>query len=275
MHISGRKSVTAHTKAIAAANDYQMTRRNLLAASTVVISALSSRAVLAAGGCPGGGTGPPPVCCFLRGTHLQTPSGHVFVEALEIGDLVVTVSGAPKPIKWIGRVSVRRNSTGAWPKHAVPVKISPDAIKPGVPSVNVFVSPAHAVYIDNALIPVGNLINGTTIASDPDWGGEQLDYFHVELDGHNVVFAEGLPAETLLGGAGRMSFDNYLDYEALYPAQLLTAYPLYAPMLSLNGGRQELVSRLRSALSPWVDVRGPLDRVRDRLEVRAEEIEVF
>ena len=136
MRISGRKSVTAHTKAIASANDYQMTRRNLLAASTVVISALSSRAVQAGGG--GGCPGPGP-CCFLRGTHLQTPSGHVFVEALKIGDLVVTVSGAPKPIKWIGRVSVRRNSTGAWPKHAVPVKISPDAIKPGVPSVDVFV----------------------------------------------------------------------------------------------------------------------------------------
>ena len=42
-----------------------------------------------------------------------------------------------------------------------------------------------------------------------------------------------------------------------------------APILAYTGGRSEVASRLRSALSPWIDRRSKLDVIRDRLADRA------
>ena len=43
--------------------------------------------------------------CYLRGTHILTPTGEAFVEDLKIGEPVVTRFAGIQPIKWIGRQS--------------------------------------------------------------------------------------------------------------------------------------------------------------------------
>ena len=209
--------------------------------------------------------------CFLSGTRIRTAEGDVAIESLKIGDLVVTVSGAMKPIRWIGRMSFSRQCESSWSKEVAPIKISRSAIEDGVPHTDVFMSPSHALYFDGALIPCGHLVNGHSITREPMSSETRLDYFHIELATHDVIFAEGLPAETLQGAANRMHFDNYLEYEHLYPGQSLVPLAPCAPVLSLDGGRAELRSRLRSALAPLIDRRQRLDIVRDRLEARAEE----
>jgi hypothetical protein len=126
-------------------------------------------------------------------------------------------------------------------------------------------TPAAEVAIEN--LRVGDLINGETIAA-VDVAGDQLVYYHIELETHEVLVADGVPCESLLTTAEKLAvFDNVDEYYALHgaPADMAPC----APLAIFNGGRSELKSRLRSAVAVVVDRRQPRDIVRDRLEARA------
>ena len=207
------------------------------------------------------------VVCFLRGTRLLTAAGEIAIEDLKIGDRLITSSGTARPIRWIGRIVARRNSSGAWPEDAMPVRVAKNAFGKGSPHRDLYLSRSHMVHLNGVLIPIGDLINGHTIAA-VDVKGDQLVYYHVELETHDVVLAEGAPCETLLTTAEKLAaFDNAEAYYALYgaPADMAPC----APLAAFNGGRSELKSRLRSAIAPVIDIRRPMDVVRDDIEARA------
>ena len=63
------------------------------------------------------------------------------------------------------------------------------------PHTDLFLSPRHAVYVNQVLIPIRHLINGSTITQVPT---DQVTYYHIELPRHDVVLAQGLPAESFL-----------------------------------------------------------------------------
>lgn len=217
----------------------------------------------------GGGNGGGTHNCFLAGTHVLTPTGEVAIEALKIGDLIATLGGEAVAIRWIGRVEVRCEPGQPWEREAQAVRIAKDALAEGCPHRDLHVSRAHLLFLNGVLIPAEDLINGTTIcAVDP--GVEAAVYFHIELDRHDVLLAEGAPCESLLASVGaRRNFDNFDEFVARYgPSATLPMAP-FAPIVGFNGGRSQLRSRLRSALAPIVDVRRPLDIVRDTLEARA------
>jgi hypothetical protein len=65
------------------------------------------------------------------------------------------------------------------------------------------------------LVQAGALVNGTTITRRTRMP-ERFTYFHVELDDHALILAEGVPAETFVDNVTRRRFDNYAEYEALY-----------------------------------------------------------
>jgi hypothetical protein len=202
-------------------------RRSFLAGSRLLVGAgaalalgLHSRTAMAGNGndpgqpgtngCgPSGGT--PPKCCFLPGTRIATPAGEVKIEELRIGDSVSTASGEIKPVKWVGKRQFQRASDPG----AAPVKISRFAIDGEAPLADLYVSPAHAIYIDGVLIPAQNLVNGVTIVANAKPEMLTLTYYHVELDTHEAILAEGLAVETFLGN-DRGSFDNADEYVALY-----------------------------------------------------------
>ena len=156
--------------------------------------------------------------CYLAGTHILTPDGPREIGQLSIGDRVTTLSGDAKPIKWIGRNRFVRQSDGTWAPNALPVKVARFALDGHSPSADLYLSAGHAVYVDGLLIQVGSLVNGTTIAHDPAADRQVLEYFHIELAEHDVVFAEGAATETLLPSADHKLFDNWREYEALYGA---------------------------------------------------------
>jgi hypothetical protein len=155
------------------------------------------------------------VACFCRGTLILAEHGEVPVEDLAIGDRVVTLSGAAKPVKWIGRRSYDPRFV-AGGSGVVPIRIAAGALADGVPARDLRLSPEHAVYLDGRLVPARLLVNGATIRRE-DAGAGPIDYVHLELAAHDVVFAEGAPAESFVDCDNRAMFHNAGEFAALYP----------------------------------------------------------
>jgi Hint domain-containing protein len=215
---------------------------------------------------PGGGGGRGN--CFLRGTLVQTPKGEVAIEELKVGDLVDTLRG-PKPVKWIGRQRFEK-TTAEWHLSVAPIRVARFALSDEYPRRDLILSPHHSLLIDGLLLPVQWLVNGKTItlADMNDRGA--FEYFHIEMETHEVVFAEGAPAETLLVDCGREHFANFVEYEKLYGADDGKVMQPFAPRIEYDGVAGDLTRLLRSAVSPIVDVRDPIQKARALITSRSE-----
>jgi hypothetical protein len=151
--------------------------------------------------------------CFMAGTSVATPDGSVAVEQLSIGQLVMTADGRSAPVRWIGRQTISRLFTD---ELRLPVRIRAEAIGDNVPCRDLLVSPGHAVLVDGVLAQAGALVNGVSIVRESDVPAT-FTYYHVELDDHALILAENVPAETFVDHVDRANFDNWDEYEALYP----------------------------------------------------------
>jgi len=211
----------------------------------------------------GGGGG---AHCFLRGTKILTLQGERSIDDLRIGDLVSTISGEPKRIKWIGRMRVDRQTLRDVAR--APVKIARGAFNGDLPHSDLYVSYRHCFFINGLLIPAGDLINGTTITRAESTNSDGLEYLHIELEHHDVIFANGAPAETFLGDETRVEFDNFDEYVALY-GDTLTVQAPYAPIAARSNTRQALTSHLRGVLAPIYDSRQSLEIIQDELARQA------
>lgn len=151
--------------------------------------------------------------CFVAGTRIATPRGEVAVERLRVGDTVLTVPRRRELIVWIGCRSVDC-SRHPRPHQVWPVRIRAGAFGDARPCRDLLLSPDHAVFCDGVLIPVKHLINGSTIRQIPS---PAVEYFHIELARHAVLFAEGQPAESYLDAGDRANFANGGPVATMYP----------------------------------------------------------
>jgi T5SS/PEP-CTERM-associated repeat protein len=178
--------------------------------------------------------------CFARGTAIRTRYGEVAVEHLAVGDMVLTLSGHLRQIRWIGRrhVCCQRH---ADPRSVWPIRVQAHAFGEGRPWRDVMLSPDHALFVEGALIPVKLLDNGTTIAQI---AADEVTYFHVELAMHDVVFAHGLPVETYLDTGNRAAFEDggriLLHSASRRHAELAWEAGGYAPLV-VTGPALEMV----------------------------------
>ncbi|GLK84672.1 Hint domain-containing protein [Ancylobacter defluvii] len=150
----------------------------------------------------------PYVLCFLEGTMIATPVGEVAIETLKPGDLVFTADGASKPVHWLARQTV--STIFADPLGVMPVRIAAGALGEGLPTRDLYVSPDHALEIDGVLVHAGALVNGTTITRHTDMPTSFV-YYHVELEDHSLIRAEGVAAETFVDNVTRRRFDNWQE----------------------------------------------------------------
>lgn len=138
-----------------------------------------------------------PAICFAKGTKIETISGYRKIEELKEGDLLRTLDGGWQPIRWVGARSVVGRGKFA------PIVIEAGALGNTEPLV---VSKQHRLLMRNrvcdlyfgspeALVAAHYLCNGSTIR---EVDVPQIDYYHILLDAHDLIKAEGLWAETLL-----------------------------------------------------------------------------
>ncbi len=135
---------------------------------------------------------------FARGTHITLASGiQVPIEDLKIGDRVLTRDAGPQEIRWIGNTTLR--AVGDY----APVVIKEGAL---FNTRDLVLSPDHRLFIyqredrigagrSEVLVKVRHLINGDTVYQQD---GGFVDYFQILFDDHQIIYAEGIAAETFL-----------------------------------------------------------------------------
>ncbi|MBL1434822.1 MAG: Hint domain-containing protein [Rhodobacteraceae bacterium] len=172
--------------------------------------------------------------CFAAGTLIKTPRGEVPVEQLAADDLVITARSGPMPIRWIGHRS-----------FAAKGKLAPICITKGVlgNTRDLLVSPMHRMAIsglpvatlfaeNEVLVPAEALLDGDRIYGK---SGGEVTYYHILLNSHEIVFAEGAPAESLFIGQDGSELSGFSqaaldEVRAIFPElEMKAARPLLNP----------------------------------------------
>lgn len=183
--------------------------------------------------------------CFTRGTMIRMADGtEKLVEHLAEGDLVDTQDNGPQPVRWVGGRTARAFG------HLAPVVISKGAL--GNHS-DLIVSQQHRMLLSDwraevmlgsheVLVKAKDLVNGDTIYIRQ---GGVVEYFHILFDSHEIVFAEGIPSESL--HINQSTLDS-LGEESR--AEIIELFPELTtnPQVSAVASRMSLKSYEASAL---------------------------
>ncbi|MCH4092480.1 Hint domain-containing protein [Acetobacter sp.] len=155
-----------------------------------------------------------PAPCYCRGTLIDMQDGRKAVEDIVIGDVVKTANGQYRPVRWVGY----RAYDGLFARgnpDLIPVIFRKNSLGNGVPVRDLTVSPLHAMFVDGWLIPAHCLVNDMSIVHGVI--DERLEYFHIELETHDILLAEGAPAESFVDDQSRNMFHNAHTFHELYP----------------------------------------------------------
>jgi Hint domain len=246
----------------------QLFRAMAAGAASVPFLALGKKSAAAA--CTTPSTTARGCSCLLKGTKISTPSGDRPVQELQIGDEVYTLAGR-KAIKWIGYQKFTKEEDRAWQKRVMPIRVARFAIDDHSPHSDLYLSPLHCIFFNEALIPVKYLINGTSVAQGMPSDMSAIEYYHIEFDTHEVLFAEGVLVESFFEeGLERENFSNFAQYKRLYGAERQPKMTPFAPILGYRNRRQKIQGLARSLVSNVVDLRDPIQIAYDQIARQAE-----
>jgi len=172
------------------------------------------------------------IVCFCEGTLIKTSDrGEVAVELLEVGGTVVTQDGSAREISWIGQQEISAVELMVNPKLR-PICIKAGSLGAGLPTQDLSVSPQHRMLVnskivhrifgvDEVLVPANKLVGleGIQVA---ETSGD-VRYFHIMLDEHQVIFANGALSESLFFGPEAlksMSDESLAELSAIFPKLL-------------------------------------------------------
>ena len=146
--------------------------------------------------------------CFATGTLIQTDRGLVAVDDLVAGvDSVTLATGGSARVAWVGH---RRQHNGSV------VRVRTSALGPQQPTHDLVLSEDHGLYLDGVLVQAGLLVNSETVVREHR---DEVTFWHVELDRHAILLANGAPAESYLDTGNRRQFSNSaLTYDPAVPS---------------------------------------------------------
>ncbi len=165
------------------------------------------------------------VICFTKGTKILTPEGPRLVEDLGEGDKLQTKDNGEQDILWIGQRRMTGARLHAMP-HLRPVRIKTGALCEGEPDEDLLVSPDHRLLVkgpaasvlfntSEVLVAAKDLVNDNNVLIEH--GLREVTYFHMMLDRHQVVWANGVetesfhPANTSLNEIQKDQRDNLYE----------------------------------------------------------------
>ena len=146
------------------------------------------------------------VVCFCKGTVIATPQGEARIEDLAAGDAVLTKDHGPQRILWIGQTLHSGLNLRLDPRR-LPVRIEKDAFGRGMPCRDLLVSRQHRLMVESKnaageieeyLIPAKDLLEVPGVEVAQNVTG--VTYYHLLLQNHEVLWAEGMPSESLYLG---------------------------------------------------------------------------
>jgi hypothetical protein len=206
------------------------------------------------------------VVCFGAETLIRTPSGAVRAGDIAVGDLVVTKQNGAQRVNWVGRRRISPLDLMLKPRLR-PVRITAGALGQGLPERDLLVSRQRRILVASrvaqrmfgaaeVLVAAIKLTRLPGVYLDDTVSG--IEYVHFMCAAHQVVFAEGAPAESLFFGAEAV---HSLPDGAL--AELLAVFPQGAPRFGampkaafVPSGRQQrqLVARHLKTGRPMHDI---------------------
>ena len=166
---------------------------------------------------------------FARGTLIATACGPVAVEDLHPGMMIETTDGDHKPLRWIGAMTLIPNAQRADGEREVLFRVSADAFGFGRPALDLMMGP-HARYLmrsdslrsylgaQQALAPVAGVADGMSVIEVTPMS--PVPCFHIALDQHQLIRANGITVESYHPGANtasRLMGDLRAQFLGLFP----------------------------------------------------------
>lgn len=161
--------------------------------------------------------------CFALGTDIKTPNGSLPVQDLTIGDLVCTMDQGPQPIRWIGKRVLNFDHAAHKQK---PWIIKSGSMGHARPATDLVLSPQHHIILQGADVRAVTTGSQQCLASvkslGPMAGVRQMHgkrsvtYISLLLDCHQILWANGLPVESLYLGPYAMSLLTSVERSQIY-----------------------------------------------------------
>lgn len=160
------------------------------------------------------------IICFVPGTLIATQAGLRRIEDLKVGDPVITQDNGIQKIGWIGKTTVSGRGRFA------PVRFA-KSVWPGATD-GLTVSPQHRMLVKGyqaellfgrteVLVPAVHMIDGTDIVRQRV---ERVTYIHIMFEQHEIIFANGIPAESFHPasyGVGQLAENAREELFSLFP----------------------------------------------------------
>ena len=168
--------------------------------------------------------------CFLKGTHILTKTGYKPIEHIKIGDSIYAkgkimdnetynIKATPqfKRVKWMGKFVATEMNT-----ETMPICFKKDCFSPNIPNQDLYVSPNHGIMWNGNKIPAHKFLSMSLPAIFQASNIDHIEYYHLELDEHSIIVANGTATESYLEiNENRKAFKDTTSFQP-HPLQKLS-----------------------------------------------------